>query len=107
MSSKLPVEPAVEVKTVATAAAHRRAVIRSAAVVLLWLGTWPLRARGAPVKLALDAALLVLAWWAVRPGHRHGERWFGKHGHWTSLLDALPLGFGIAAAAELFHMVKG
>lgn len=108
MPSNLPAEPAIEAKAITSAAAHRQSVVRGAAVVVLWLATWPLRAAGeAPTKLGLDLALALLGWWAVRPGHRHGEKWFGEHGHWTSVLDALPIGFAIAAAVELFHMIKG
>jgi hypothetical protein len=45
--------------------------------------------------------------WAAAPGRRAGGPLFGEHGHWTSLIIALPIGFGIAAAAELWHLIRG
>ena len=45
--------------------------------------------------------------WAAAPGRREERALFGEHGHWTSLIIALPIGFGIAAAAELWHMLRG
>jgi hypothetical protein len=36
-----------------------------------------------------------------------GDEMFGEHGHWTSLIIALPIGFGLAAAAELWHLLRG
>jgi hypothetical protein len=32
---------------------------------------------------------------------------FGEHGHRTSLIIALPIGFAIAPAAELWHLLRG
>lgn len=36
-----------------------------------------------------------------------GRTVFGEDGHWTSLLIALPIGFVIAALAELWHLLRG
>ena len=46
-------------------------------------------------------------WWAVLAGRRAGGKLFGEHGHWSSLVVALPIGFAIAAAAELWHLLRG
>jgi hypothetical protein len=89
-----------------TREAHRVAAGRSAVVILLWLATWPLRVHGAPIRLALDAGLALLGWWAILPGRRAGHRLFGEDGHWTSLLVALPIGFAIAAAAGAWHLLR-
>jgi hypothetical protein len=43
----------------------------------------------------------------VAPGRTVHGPLFGEHGHWTSLVIALPIGFGSAAAAELWHMLRG
>jgi hypothetical protein len=86
--------------------AHRTALLRSALVLLAWLATWPLRPHGGTTRLALDGALALMGWWAVRPGRRAGGRFFGEDGHWTSLLIALPIGFAIAAAAEAWHLLR-
>jgi hypothetical protein len=80
--------------------------MRGAVVVVAWLATWPLRHTGAPARLGLDLALALAGWWATRPGHRAGGKLFGEDGHWTSLLVALPIGFAIAAAAELWHLLR-
>ncbi|MFL5494120.1 MAG: hypothetical protein ACJ8DJ_03490 [Gemmatimonadales bacterium] len=58
-------------------------------------------------RLGLDAILAAAGWWAVLPGRRQGRSGFGEHGHWTSLLIALPVGFGIATAVELWHLLRG
>ena len=56
---------------------------------------------------SFDLLLAAGGLWAAVPGRRaHGGR-FGEHGHWSSLIIALPIGFGIAAAVELWHMVRG
>jgi hypothetical protein len=86
---------------------HRTSLIRGVAVVVVWLATWPLRPDGSAMRLALDILLALGGWWAVLPGRRAGGRLFGEHGHWSSLVVALPIGFAIAAAAELWHMVRG
>ncbi|HET8836921.1 MAG TPA: hypothetical protein VFN08_19480 [Gemmatimonadales bacterium] len=86
---------------------HRTSLVRGLAVVALWLATWPLRPSGAELRLGLDVALALAGWWAMLPGRRAGGKLFGEHGHWSSLVVALPIGFAIAAAAELWHMVRG
>lgn len=88
-------------------AIRRVTVVRTAIVVALWVATLPLRRRGEEVRLGLDLVLAAAGWWAMRPGRRHGGPIFGEHGHWTSLVVALPVGFGIAAAVELWHMLHG
>jgi hypothetical protein len=88
-------------------AAHRSAAWRTLLVCLLWIATWPLRPYGPPARLALDALLALAGWWAVHPGRRQGGPLFGEDGHWTSVLIALPIGFAIAALAELWHMLRG
>lgn len=87
--------------------AHRASLIRAAVVCILWLATWPLRHTGEGVRVGLDVLLALGGWWAVLPGRRSGGRLFAEHGHWTSLTIALPIGFGIAAAAELWHLIRG
>ena len=86
---------------------HRASLIRALVVCALWLATWPLRNAGGGVRLSLDVLLALGGWWAVLPGRRSGDKLFGEHGHWTSLVIALPIGFGIAGAAELWHLIRG
>lgn len=86
---------------------HRSALIRGAVVCAVWLATLPLRHSGPEARLGLDVLLALGGWWAVVPGRRLGGELFGEHGHWTSLVIALPIGFGIAAAAELWHLLRG
>lgn len=40
-------------------------------------------------------------------GRKASGKIFGEHGHWSSLIVALPIGFGIAAGAELRHLIRG
>ena len=86
---------------------HRTSLVRALAVCAVWLATWPLRASGGEARLGLDLLLAIGGWWAMRPGRRAGGRLFGEHGHWSSLVPALPIGFAIAAAAELWHLIRG
>ncbi len=86
---------------------HRASLIRAVVVCAVWLATWPLRHVGGEVRLGLDVALALGGWWATLPGRRVGGRAFGEHGHWSSLVIALPIGFGIAAAAEVWHLIRG
>ncbi len=86
---------------------HQTSLIRAVAVCALWLATWPLRSSGGEARLGLDIALALGGWWAVLPGRKAGGKLFGEHGHWSSLVIALPIGFGIAAAAELWHLIRG
>ena len=86
---------------------HRTSLIRGAAVCAAWLATWPLRPSGGEMRLALDVVLALGGWWAMLPGRRAGGKVFGEHGHWSSLVIALPIGFAIAAAAELWHLIRG
>ncbi len=88
-------------------AAERAALTRMLIVIAVWLATWTLRQNGAMTRLGLDAILTAASWWAVLPGRRQGGSAFGEHGRWTSLLIALPVGFGIATAAELWHLLRG
>jgi len=74
---------------------------------VVWLATWPLRHVGVEVGLGLDLGLTMGGWWATLPGRRAGGKVFGEHGHWSSLVIALPIGFGIAAAAEVWHLIRG
>lgn len=87
--------------------AHRTSLMRALVVCAVWLATWALRPNGAEVRLGLDLVLALAGWWAVLPGRRGGGKLFGEHGHWSSLVIGLPIGFGIAAAAELWHMIRG
>jgi hypothetical protein len=89
------------------ARAHRTSLVRALLVCAAWLGTWSLRHLGPSVRLGLDLVLLAGGVWAVTPGRRAAGSLFGEHGHWTSLVVALPIGFGIAAAAELWHLLRG
>jgi hypothetical protein len=86
---------------------HRTSLIRAAIVCVVWLATWSLRQNGPSTRLGLDLILAGAGLWAAAPGRRESGRLFGEHGHWTSLIIALPIGFGIAAAAELWHMLRG
>lgn len=86
---------------------HRASLIRGIAVGAVWLATWPLRHTGGELRLALDIVLALAGWWAMLPGRRAGGEVFGEHGHWSSLVIALPIGFAIAAAAELWHLIRG
>lgn len=86
---------------------HQASLIRAAAVCAVWLATWPLRHVGGEVRLGLDLALALGGWWSTLPGRRAGGKMFGEHGHWSSLVIALPIGFGIAAAAEVWHLIRG
>lgn len=103
----MPAESSTSVVTAEESRVHRTSLIRGLAVVALWLATWPLRPSGEETRLALDVGLALAAWWAVLPGRRAGGKLFGEHGHWSSLVVALPIGFAIAAAAELWHMLRG
>jgi len=100
-------ESSTSVVTAEESRVHRASLIRGLAVVAVWLATWPLRPSGEEMRLALDVGLALAGWWAVLPGRRAGGRLFGEHGHWSSLVVALPIGFAIAAAAELWHMLRG
>lgn len=86
---------------------QRISLLRGLLVCAVWLATWPLRSSGAEMRLALDVVLALGGWWAVLAGRRAGGKLFGEHGHWSSLVVALPIGFAIAAAAELWHMLRG
>jgi hypothetical protein len=86
---------------------NRTALLRGVAVCALWLATWPLRHSSGEMRLALDVGLALAGWWAMLPGRRAGGKLFGEHGHWSSLVVALPIGFAIAAAAELWHLIRG
>ncbi|HEV2084404.1 MAG TPA: hypothetical protein VGR09_04930 [Gemmatimonadales bacterium] len=86
---------------------HQASLIRALVVCAVWLATWPLRHAGGGVRLGLDVLLALVGWWAVLPGRRSEDKLFGEHGHWTGLVIALPIGFGIAAAADLWHLIRG
>jgi hypothetical protein len=73
----------------------------------VWGGTLALRHLGPSVRLSLDVLLAIGGARAAAPGRRAGGPVFGEHGNWTSLIIALPIGFGIAAAAELWHLLRG
>jgi hypothetical protein len=103
----MSVEPATSAVPVDESRVHRASLIRGLAVVAVWLATWPLRPSGAEMRLVLDVILALGGWWAMLPGRRAGGKLFGEHGHWSSLVVALPIGFAIAAAAELWHMLRG
>jgi hypothetical protein len=100
-------ESSVPAVTVEQRRAHQASLIRAAVVCAVWLATWPLRHVGGDVRLGLDLALALGGWWATLPGRRAGGKVFGEHGHWSSLVIALPIGFGIAAAAEVWHLIRG
>lgn len=59
------------------------------------------------MRLGLDLLLTGGGLWATIPGRRERGPLFGEHGHWTSLIIALPIGFGIAALAEAWHLLRG
>jgi hypothetical protein len=103
----MTVEPAVHSVSLEERRVHRASLLRALAVCAVWLATWPLRRSGGEVRLGLDLALALGGWWAMRPGRQAGGRLFGEHGHWSSLVPALPIGFAIAAAAELWHLIRG
>jgi hypothetical protein len=100
-------ETSTSVVTAEESRVHRTSLVRGLAVVALWLATWPLRSSGEEMRLALNVVLALGGWWAMLPGRRAGGKLFGEHGHWSSLVVALPIGFAIAAAAELWHMLRG
>ena len=85
--------------SVELARARRTSLVRAVVVCGVWIATLPLRDLGPSVRLGLDLVLTAGGWWAAAPGRRAG-------GHWTVII-ALPIGFGIAAAAELWHMLRG
>jgi hypothetical protein len=93
--------------SVELARVHRTSLLRALLVCALWAGTWFLRERGPAVRLGLDVVLALGGAWAAAPGRRRGGPIFGEHGHWTSVILALPIGFAIAAAAELWHLLRG
>jgi hypothetical protein len=103
MSSELqPVSDAAELS-----GAHRASLVRALVVCAVWLATLSLRDTGPEVRLGLNLLLTGAGLWAAAPGRKaHGPA-FGEHGHWSSLVIALPIGFGIAAAVELWHMMRG
>jgi len=103
----MSVESSTSVAIAEESRVHRASLVRGIAVVAVWLATWPLRPSGAEMRLALDIMLALGGWWAMLPGRRAGGKLFGEHGHWSSLVVALPIGFAIAAAAELWHMLRG
>lgn len=98
---------APEDRLVDAARIHRATRVRALIVCAVWLGTWRLRPDGPVVRLGLDLLLAGGGLWATMPGRRNGGSLFGEHGHWTSLVVALPVGFGIAALAELWHLLRG
>lgn len=87
--------------------AHKVSLIRAGVVCAVWLATWTLRGVSGEVRLGLDVILMLAGLWAMQPGRRAGGKIFGEHGHWSSLVIALPIGFGIAAAAEVWHLIRG
>lgn len=87
--------------------ANKASLVRAGIVCAVWLATWTLRHISGEVRLGLDLVLMLAGWWAMQPGRRAGGKIFGEHGHWSSLVVALPIGFGIAAAAELWHLIRG
>ncbi len=89
------------------ARAHQRSLVRGGAVCALWLATLPLRVDGGVTRLELDLALTAGGVWALLPGRHKGGKLFGEHGHWSSLVVALPIGFAIAALAEVWHLWRG
>jgi len=89
------------------ARAHRSSLVRALVVGAVWVATLSLRSLGPSVKLGLDLVLAAGGLWAAAPGREAGGPLFGEHGHWTSLIIALPIGFGIAAVAELWHLIRG
>ena len=99
-------EPAAG-RAIEPARAHRASLARALVVCAVWIGTWSLRDHGPAMRLGLDLLLTAGGLWAAAPGRRRGGPLFGEHGHWTSLVIALPIGFAIAAAAELWHMLRG
>jgi hypothetical protein len=100
-------EPPVPAVTIEQRRVHQASLIRALVVCAIWLATWPLRSWGGEVRLGLDLILALGGWWAMHPGRRAGGKIFGEHGHWSSLVIALPIGFGIAAVAELWHLLRG
>lgn len=86
---------------------HRVSLIRALVVCGVWVATLPFRRTGGDVRLGLDIVLACAGWWAVLPGRGAGGKLFGEHGHWSSLVVGLPIGFAIAAAAELWHLIRG
>ena len=97
----------VAVTSVELARIHRTSLVRGLIIGVIWLATVPLRHSGPFVRLGLDLVLAMGGLWAAAPGRRAGGPLFGEHGHWTSLIIALPIGFGIAGAAELWHLIRG
>jgi hypothetical protein len=93
-------------RSVDLAPAHRTSLVRALVVCAVWVATLSLREVGPSVRLGLDLVLTAGGLWAAAPGRRAGGPLFGEDGHWTSLVIALPIGFGIAAAAELWHMLR-
>ena len=85
---------------------HQASLVRALVVCAAWLATWPFRhSRGSAVGAGRGAGTRWLVGHA--PGTQDGGSIFGEHGHWSSLVVALPIGFGIAAAAELWHLIHG
>jgi hypothetical protein len=103
----MPGEPPAPAVTIEQRRVHQASLIRAFVVCAIWLATWPLRPSGAEVRLGLNLMLALGGWWAMLPGRRAGGKIFGEHGHWSTLIVGLPIGFGIAAAAELWHMLRG
>lgn len=93
--------------SVAFSQAHRASLVRALVVCAVWVATLSLRASGPEVRLGLNLLLAGGGLWATAPGRKAHGKLFGEHGHWSSLIIGLPIGFGIAAAAELWHMMRG
>jgi hypothetical protein len=87
--------------------AHRTSIVRGLVVCAVWLATLSFRASGPEARLGLDLLLTGGGLWAVAPGRKAHGPLFGEHGHWSSLVVALPIGFGIAAVVEVWHMLRG
>ena len=103
----MPGESSLPPVTVEHKRVHQASLVRAVAVCAMWLATWPLRHTGGEARLGLDVLLALGGLWALMPGRRAGGKVFGEHGHWSSLIIALPIGFGIAAATELWHLIRG
>ena len=86
---------------------HQASLVRALVVCAAWLATWPFRHSGWKPRDPGRGAGMFGGWWAMLPGRKTGGKIFGEHGHWSSLVVALPIGFGIAAAAELWHLIHG
>jgi hypothetical protein len=85
--------------------AHRTSLVRALVVCALWVATLSLRT-GPSVRLGLDLVLTAGGLWAAAPGGARAAHCSASTATGRAAVSALPDRLGIAAAAELWHILR-